>query len=46
LNTPYLWPLVPLNPRALWDVLVRSPMPLKDKRPRILSPKDPDRRQK
>ncbi|GGE17879.1 spore germination protein [Marinithermofilum abyssi] len=46
LNTPYLWPLVPLNLRALWDVLVRSPMPLKDKRPHILSPEDPDRSQK
>ncbi|WP_374709358.1 spore germination protein [Desmospora profundinema] len=44
LQTPYLWPLIPLNPKALLDVLVRSPMPIKTKRPRILSPGDPDRK--
>lgn len=44
LQTPYLWPLLPLNPKALWDVLVRSPIPVKTKRPRILSPGDPDRK--
>ncbi|WP_425484657.1 spore germination protein [Kroppenstedtia pulmonis] len=43
LNTPYMWPLIPINLKALWDVLVRSPMPIKSKRPRILSPNDPDR---
>nr|WP_276207686.1 spore germination protein [Paludifilum halophilum] len=43
LNTPYLWPLLPLNTGALLDVLVRSPMPMKKKRPRVLSPNDPDR---
>lgn len=45
LDTPYLWPLIPLNPKALLDVLVRSPMPIKTKRPKVLSPGDPDRRQ-
>lgn len=43
LDTPYLWPLIPFNGKALLDVLVRSPMPYKNKRPKILSPDDPDR---
>lgn len=40
---PYLWPFIPFNLRAFRDVLVRSPIPLKNRRPRILKPKDPDR---
>jgi stage V sporulation protein AF len=40
-----MWPLVPFNGKALWDVMVRSPMPIKSKRPRVLSPSDPDRRE-
>jgi stage V sporulation protein AF len=44
LQTPYLWPLIPFNGKALWDVLVRTPMPNKTKRPRVLSPQDPDRK--
>lgn len=43
LDTPYLWPLYPFNGKALLDVLVRTPMPLKTKRPRAISPNDPDR---
>ncbi|MFC4075685.1 spore germination protein [Salinithrix halophila] len=43
LNTPYLWPLLPFHSKSLWDVLVRSPMPLKETRPVVLSPGDPDR---
>ncbi len=43
LDTPYLWPLIPFNGKALLDIIVRSPMPYKNKRPRILSPDDPDR---
>ncbi|TCS83504.1 spore germination protein [Tepidibacillus fermentans] len=43
LDTPYLWPLIPFNGKALLDVIVRSPIPYKNKRPRILSPKDLDR---
>ncbi|GED16220.1 spore germination protein [Aneurinibacillus migulanus] len=41
LNTPYLWPLLPFNGPALLDVLVRSPVPAKTKRPKALHPKDP-----
>ncbi|MBO8170455.1 MAG: spore germination protein [Bacillaceae bacterium] len=43
INTPYLWPLIPLNLRALKDVIIRSPVPEKNKRPRGISPQDPDR---
>ncbi|GIP32475.1 spore germination protein [Paenibacillus sp. J2TS4] len=41
LQTPYLWPLLPFNGRALLDVIVRSPVPAKKKRPKILHPEDP-----
>lgn len=42
-GVPYLWPFIPFNPRAFRDVLIRSPIPLKNRRPRILKPQDPDR---
>lgn len=42
-GVPYLWPFIPFNLRAFRDVLLRSPMPLKNRRPRMLHPKDPDR---
>lgn len=42
-GVPYFWPFIPFNLRAFRDVLVRSPIPLKNRRPRILHPKDPDR---
>ncbi|AOY75846.1 spore germination protein [Clostridium formicaceticum] len=40
LNVPYLWPLVPLNIRALIDFLFRIPVPLKKQRPSILNTQD------
>ncbi|CAM3805692.1 spore germination protein [Mesobacillus zeae] len=40
---PYLWPFIPFNFRSFRDVLVRSPIPLKNKRPGVLRPQDPDR---
>lgn len=43
LNTPYMWPLFPLNIRALQDIVVRSPVPAQHKRSRILNPEDPTR---
>lgn len=43
LNTPYMWPLFPLNFRALKDIIVRSPVPAQKKRPRILKPEDSTR---
>ncbi|PFG05714.1 spore germination protein [Bacillus sp. es.034] len=40
---PYMWPFIPFNLRAFRDVFLRSPIPLKNRRPRFLHPKDPDR---
>lgn len=42
-NVPYLWPFIPFNYRGFRDVLIRSPIPLKNRRPTILHPEDPDR---
>ncbi|PLR89494.1 spore germination protein [Bacillus sp. T33-2] len=42
-GVPYLWPFIPFSLRAFKDVLIRSPIPLKNRRPRLLHPKDPDR---
>ncbi len=43
LGTPYLWPFLPFNSRALRDVILRAPMPLKNRRPASIHPNDPDR---
>ena len=40
LNTPYLWPLVPFNFKALLDVIIRMPIPLKKTRPSVLNTQD------
>ncbi|SEQ19160.1 stage V sporulation protein AF [Virgibacillus subterraneus] len=42
-KTAYFWPLLPFSFRAFRDVFLRSPMPLKNRRPAFLHPKDPDR---
>ncbi|MFB4166471.1 spore germination protein [Virgibacillus sp. JSM 102003] len=42
-KTAYFWPLLPFSYRAFRDVFLRSPMPLKNRRPVFLHPKDPDR---
>jgi len=42
-GVPYLWPLVPLNLKALTGVLVRTPVPMRNTRPSILKPVDRDR---
>lgn len=42
-GVPYLWPFIPFNWKAFKDVLIRFPMPLRNQRPKILNPKDPDR---
>ncbi|HYK72503.1 MAG TPA: spore germination protein [Pseudoneobacillus sp.] len=42
-GVPYLWPFIPFNIRAFRDVIIRSPIPLKNRRPKILHPQDPDR---
>nr|WP_272495870.1 spore germination protein [Bacillus pinisoli] len=40
---PYMWPFIPFSYRAMRDILFRSPIPLKNRRPTALKPKDPDR---
>lgn len=42
-GVPYLWPLLPLDIKAMGAILVRSPVPIKNQRPSILKPQDPDR---
>jgi stage V sporulation protein AF len=39
-GVPYLWPLIPLDFKALKTILVRSPVPIANQRPSILKPKD------
>ncbi|ASS75055.1 spore germination protein [Tumebacillus algifaecis] len=43
INRPYLWPLLPFNFKALWEIMVRTPMQYKNQRPSLLNPKDKDR---
>jgi len=43
LGVPYMWPFIPFQYRAFRDVIIRAPIPLKNRRPSILHPKDPDR---
>ncbi|KJS22501.1 MAG: spore gernimation protein GerA [Clostridiaceae bacterium BRH_c20a] len=40
---PYLWPLIPLDWRALKSIIVRSPVPIQNIRPEILAPLDKTR---
>jgi stage V sporulation protein AF len=42
-GVPYLWPLLPMDIKALGAVLVRPPVPIKNQRPSILKPQDQDR---
>lgn len=42
-DTPYLWPFIPFSYRGFRDVLIRSPIPLKNRRPTFLHPQDPDK---
>jgi stage V sporulation protein AF len=43
LNTPYLWPFIPFNYKALKDVVIRMAMPMKNRRPSIVKPQNPYR---
>lgn len=40
---PYLWPLIPLDIKALGTILVRDPVPIANKRPSVLKPQDKTR---
>ncbi|WP_096201047.1 spore germination protein [Bacillus sp. FJAT-45350] len=41
LNKPYMWPFLPFDPAAFWQILVRTSVPNIKKRPSIVGPKDP-----
>lgn len=41
---PYLWPLIPLNPKVFFYLFIRRPIPLQLYRPAWLRTKDRDRR--
>ncbi|ABR49350.1 GerA spore germination protein [Alkaliphilus metalliredigens QYMF] len=43
LGVPYLWPLIPFNGKALLDLFIRIPVPLKTKRPSALKTQDDTR---
>lgn len=43
-GVPYLWPLLPFDGPALSAVLIRRPIMATGTRPRMLHPRDPDRR--
>jgi stage V sporulation protein AF len=36
LETPYLWPFIPFDYKAFKDIMVRMPVPMKNKRPSIV----------
>ncbi|MBM7648044.1 stage V sporulation protein AF [Bacillus ectoiniformans] len=40
LNTPYLWPLLPFDPKAFWQIFVRKSIPASKFRPSIVKPGD------
>ncbi|MBM7584411.1 stage V sporulation protein AF [Bacillus pakistanensis] len=40
LNTPYLWPFIPFNPRAFIEILVRRSVPSSHIRPSIVKPRN------
>ncbi|MGG4268430.1 spore germination protein [Peribacillus simplex] len=40
LNTPYLWPLIPFQPKGLSHILLRRPYPGSAERPSIVHPQD------
>jgi stage V sporulation protein AF len=40
LKTPYLWPFLPFNAKAMVNILLRIPVPYANERPRIVHPKN------
>lgn len=39
-QVPYLWPVLPFNYRAFKSILLRSPVPMQNRRPEALHPQD------
>ena len=46
LNTPYLWPFIPFQPKALSHIIFRRPFPGSIERPSIVHPQDKYRQPK
>ncbi|MBD8070322.1 spore germination protein [Bacillus sp. PS06] len=46
LNTPYLWPFLPFNGKALWEIIIRSSVPGQRLRPSIVHPQNPFKKHK
>lgn len=44
LKTPYMWPLLPFNPKAMMQILFRLPVPDTQHRPSIVHPRNNYRR--
>ena len=42
-HIPYFWPFIPFSFKAFRAILIRIPIPLKNRRPTFLNPQDPDR---
>ncbi|MGM7635437.1 spore germination protein [Bacillus sp. Hm123] len=40
LNTPYLWPILPFDPQAFWQIFIRKTVPTSKLRPSIVNPRD------
>ncbi|MCM3714797.1 spore germination protein [Halalkalibacter oceani] len=40
-NKPYLWPFLPFDPPAIWQILIRATVPSVRFRPSIVNPQDP-----
>jgi stage V sporulation protein AF len=40
LNTPYLWPFLPFNAKALWQIIIRTSIPGAKLRPSIVHPQN------
>ncbi|GGE38339.1 stage V sporulation protein AF [Pullulanibacillus camelliae] len=38
LNTPFLWPFIPFNPKGMFNVLIRTSIPFSTVRPSIVKP--------
>lgn len=40
IKTPYLWPFLPFNPKAMLQIIFRIPVPYSNSRPSIVHPKN------
>ncbi|SDQ53050.1 spore germination protein [Virgibacillus salinus] len=40
LRTPYFWPFIPFNPKAMLQIVLRVPVPFSNERPSIVHPRN------